>query len=188
MKRRDLRRQLIDSILAVDLPRVAEIATLDTTILNAPTAHQNVPLADAIATGRLDLVKLLIESRCRAAPLQSWRPQPAGWGGVFRSSGDRPLSYLTRHGAYRASRSSHWQHLPLGTNANCRFRTSGAYRCRRPMENDAAALAANVEAVEYLLSIDAPVEAENHNGHTALALMVESLLREFRLPMATRLL
>jgi len=52
----------------------------------------------------------------------------------------------------------------------------------------AAALAANVEAVEYLLSIDAPVEAENHNGHTALALMVESLLREFRLPMAKRLL
>ena len=52
----------------------------------------------------------------------------------------------------------------------------------------AAALAANVEAVEYLLLIDAPVEAENHNGHTALALMVESLLREFRLPMAKRLL
>ncbi|MCP4903067.1 MAG: hypothetical protein GY906_39385 [bacterium] len=60
MNRRDLRRQLIDAIERGDLPRVAEIATAEPSIVNAPNTHQNVPLGDAIATGRLDLVELLI--------------------------------------------------------------------------------------------------------------------------------
>ena len=41
--------------------RVSEIATSDPSIVNAPDSHRNVPLTEAISTGRLDLVKVLTQ-------------------------------------------------------------------------------------------------------------------------------
>ena len=54
MKRRDLRRQLIDSILAVDLPRVVEIARYLISLGMEPTVHH------AAAIGNISLLERML--------------------------------------------------------------------------------------------------------------------------------
>ncbi|MCP4903065.1 MAG: ankyrin repeat domain-containing protein, partial [bacterium] len=65
------------------------------------------------------------------------------------------------------------------TNAGGRWRLTPLH---------AAVRAGNLEAVGYLFSIDAPIDAQDHNGHTALAMITECQSKESSLPIAGLLL
>ena len=52
----------------------------------------------------------------------------------------------------------------------------------------AAVIAGNRKSVEFLLAQDVPVDAENHNGHTALALSAELPHGQVNVPIAQSLL
>ena len=118
MNRRDLRRQLIDAIAGGDLPRVAEIATSAPSIVNAPNTHQNVPLDDAIATGRLDLVELSIADGSDPHHCNHGGHSMLDEAAFFRSREDCSLADFARRGTFRASRRDNRRDLTLGTDGD----------------------------------------------------------------------
>lgn len=190
MGRRALRKQLIAAIEAGDETRVAEIAAADPTIVNAANSHGHVPLETAIGAGCLDRVKSLIA--LGADPGHSYHGRTlldaAAYGGhvdIFRhlvSLGPQPTVH---HAAAIGD-------LPLlremlTANPDLRNPTAAGGRWRiTPLH--AAVIAGNRASVEFLLAQDVPVDAENHNGHTALALSAEHPRGKANLPIAQLLL
>jgi ankyrin repeat protein len=189
--RHEERRELIGAIQAVDLVRVTELLRSDPALSNAPSSHRNVPLADAIETGDLDLVKLLIKH---------------GADPHHRNHGERSLLEAAAYSgrleiaAYLISlgvEPTVHQVAAMGDvdllagmikeNAALLEPTAAGGRWRMsPLH--AAALAGSVAAVEVLLTLGAAVDALNHNGHTPLALTTECGAKERRVPVAELLL
>ena len=180
LTRRALRRELINAINALDLPRVTEIVTSDPSIVNAPNSHRNVPLTEAISTGRLDLVKVLIEH---------------GADPHHRNHGGSGLLDI----AAFSGRPEIAKHLvSLGAEANVHHAAAigDITLLKRLLTKDpsivgplhAAARAGQVGSVEYLLSIGASVHATHHFGHTPLAKVAECRVPEVRLQIARLLL
>lgn len=172
------------------MSRMAEIAARDPTIVNAANSHGHVPLGAAIGTGCLKRVKSLIA--LGANPRHSYHGRTlldaaayAGHIAIFRylvflgveptvhhaaATGDIPLceEMLTANPALRepTAAGGRWRITPL----------------------HAAVLGGNRKAIAFLLERGVPVDAVNHNGHTALALCAEHAKAEARAPMAQLLL
>ena len=190
MSRRALRKQLIESIEVGDMNRVAEIAAADPTIVNAANSHGHVPLGAAIGTGSLDRVKLLIANG--ADPKHTYHGRSlldaaayAGHEEIFRylvSFGMPP----TVHHAAAIGDISLLERM-LAADPALRGPTAAGGRWRiTPLH--AAVIAGNRAAVAFLLAQDVPVDTENHNGHTALALCGECSQARVRVPIAQLLL
>ena len=190
MSRRVLRKQLIVAIEAGDENRVAEIAAADPSIVNAANSHGHVPLGAAIGTGCLERVKLLVAHG--ADPHYSYHGRSLfGCGGLRRSRGDISLSRFVRHATDRTPCRSHWRHSPAGADASGKSGLARAHGSGRPLAHYAAArggIAGNGKSVAFLLARDVARDAENHNGHTALALTAEYPAMEVRAPIAKLLL
>lgn len=190
MSRRTLRKQLLAAIETGDMPSVAEIAAVDPGIVNAANSHGHVPLGAAIGTGCLERVKLLVAHG--ADPRHSHHGRTlldaAAYGGhleIFRylvALGMRP----TVHHAAALGDIPLLEQM-LAAEPALREPTAAGGRWRiTPLH--AAALGGNRAAVAFLLARGVPVDAENHNDHTALALCVEYPAAEIRTAMAQLLL
>ena len=191
VERRALRRQLVDAIEAVDLERVRETAAHDPTIVRAPTSHGNVPLSDAIATGSLELVKLMVELGAD--------PHHANHGGhsVMDGAAYSGRAEIVRYFASLGVPMSVHHAAAIGEVDTLRgmlaadpslmgLTPAGGRWTMTPLH--AAVLGGSLTAMDHLLSVDAPVDSENHNAHTSLALTPECGSPEARLAMAERLL
>ena len=190
MSRRALRKQLIVAIEAGDENRVAEIAAADPSIVNAANSHGHVPLGVAIGTGCLERVKLLVAHG--ADPHYSYHGRSlldaaayADHVEIFRylvSLGKQP----TVHHAAAIGDIPLLERM-LAADPALRGPTAAGGRWRiTPLH--AAVIAGNCESVAFLLGQDVPVDAQNHNGHTALALIAEYPAMEVRAPIANLLL
>ncbi len=190
MSRRALRKQLIVAIEAGDMSRVAEIAAIDAGIVNAANAHGHVPLGAAIGTGCLERVKLLVA--LGADPRHAYHGRTlldaAAYGGhadILRYLIAIGLRPTIQHAAAIGD-------IPLlerllGATPALREPAAAGGRWRlAPLH--AAAIGGSRAAVAYLLARGVPVDAENHNGHTALALCVEHPTAEVRAAIAQLLL
>lgn len=190
MSRRALRKQLIEAIERGEMSRVAEIAAADPTIVNAANSHGHVPLGTAVGTGCIERVKALIAHG--ANPLYSYHGRTlldaaayAGHVEIFRylvSLGAQP----TVHHAAAIGDIALLEEM-LTANPALRAPTPAGGRWRiTPLH--AAVLGGSRAAIAYLLAQNVPIEAENHNGHTALALCAEHPTANTRAPMAQALL
>ncbi len=190
MGRRALRKQLIAAIEAGDETRVAEIAAADPTLVNAANSHGHVPLGTAIGTGCLERVKALIALGADPGHAYHGRTllDAAAYGGhveILRFLVSLGLQPTVHHAAAIGD-------IPLleellTAKPNLRNPTAAGGRWRiTPLH--AAVIAGNPESVEFLLAQGVPVDAENHNGHTALALCAEHPRGEANIPIAQLLL
>ena len=190
MSRRALRKQLIAAIELGDMTRVAEIAATDSTIVNAANSHGHVPLGAAIGAGCLERVKLLVAHG--ADPHYSYHGRShldaaayAGHGGIFRYLVSFGMQPTVHHAA--AIGDIPLLERMLAANPALRGPTAAGGRWRiTPLH--AAVIAGNGKSVAFLLPKDVPVDTENHNGHTALALAAEYPAMEVRAPIAKLLL
>ncbi len=190
MSRRALRKQLIEAIELGDMTRVAEIAATDSTIVNAANSHGHVPLGAAIGTGCLDRVKLLVA--LGADPHYSHHGRTlldaaayAGHVGIFRYLVSFDMQPTVHHAA--AIGDIPLLERMLAVSPALRGPTAAGGRWRiTPLH--AAVIAGNGKSVAFLLGQDVPVDAQNHNGHTALALIAEYPAMEVRAPIANLLL
>ena len=160
-------------------------------IVNAANSHGHVPLGAAIGTGCLERVKLLVAHG--ADPRYSLsRTDSTRCGGLRRSRGDISLSRFVRHATDRTPCRSHWRHSPAGADASGRSGTARAHGSGRPLAHYAAARGGNCGQLQ-IRRLPAgkktlPLDAENHNGHTALALSAEYPAIAVRAPIAKLLL
>ncbi len=190
MSRRVLRKRLIAAIEAGDLSQVAAIAAADPGIVNAANAHGHVPLGAAIGTGCLERVELLVA--LGADPRHTYHGRSlldaAAYGGhseIFRYFVERGLTPTVHHAAALGD-------IPLleemlaANPALLRPTAAGGRWRNTPLH--AAVIGGNRDAVAFLLARDAPVDAENHNGHTALALCAECSSADARALIAQLLL
>ena len=194
MSRRELRQRLCDAVLASDTERVREVAALDPSIVRAPNSHQNAPLQVAIGTGRLDLVKLLIS---------------LGADPRHRNQGGRSMmDCAVFSGAANAQIAEHLIAVGLEPSVHHAAAIGDLTLLRKMIDSDpgllgltkaggrwhmtplhGAVLGGSIESVKYLISTtNIDVEAENHNGHTALALTPECQSDEAGYVMAALLL
>ena len=190
MSRRALRKQLIEAIELGDMTRVAEIAATDSTIVNAANSHGHVPLGAAIGTGCLDRVKLLVARG--ADPHHSYHGRShldaaayAGHVEIFRyfvCLGGQP----TVHHAAAVGDIPLLERMLAADPALLGPTVAGGRWRITPLH--AAVIAGNGKSVAFLLKKNVPVDAENHNGHTALALTAEYPAMEVRAPTAKLLL
>lgn len=190
MSRRALRKQLIAAIELGDMSRVAEIADADPTIVNAANSHGHVPLGAAIGTGSLERVKSLVA--LGANPRHSYHGRTlldaaayAGHIEIYRYL----VSFDMRPTIHHAAAIGDIPQLKelLTANPALREPTAAGGRWRiTPLH--AAVIAGNRASVEFLLARDVPVDAENHNGHTALALCAEHSRGKANVPIAQLLL
>ena len=190
MGRRVLRKQLIAAIEAGDENRVAEIVTADPNIVNAANSHGHVPLGAAIGTGCLERVKQLVA--LGADPSHAYHGRTfldaaafSGHADIFRYLVSFGMQPSVHHAAALGDVRLLGQMLM--ENPALREPTAAGGRWRiTPLH--AAVIAGNRETVEFLLGQDVPVDAQNHNGHTALALSAEFPSKESRAPIAELLL
>lgn len=190
MGRRALRKQLIQAIETGDLTRVAEIAAADPFIVNAANSHGHVPLGAAIGTGCLDRVKLLVAHG--ANPLYSYHGRTlldaaayAGHVEIFQYLVACGMQPSVHHAA--AIGDIALLEEMLAANPALRDPTAAGGRWRiTPLH--AAVLGGSRAAIAYLLDQDVPIDAVNHNGHTALALCAEHPTANTRVSMAQVLL
>ena len=190
MSRRALRKQLIEAIELGDMTRVAEIAATDSTIVNAANSHGHVPLGAAIGTGCLDRVKLLVARG--ADPHHSYHGRTlldaaayAGHVGIFRYLVSFGMQPTVHHAA--ATGDIPLLERMLAADPALRGPTAAGGRWRiTPLH--AAVIAGNGKSVAFLLAKDVAIDAENHNGHTALALSAEYPPKDARVPIANLLL
>ena len=186
MSRRALRKQLIAAIEAGDEKRIVEIAAADSTIVNAANSHGHVPLGTAISAGCLERVKSLIA--LGANPSHSYHGRTlldaaayAGHIEIFRYLVSFDMQPTVHHAAAIGD-------IPLleemlTANPDLRNPTAAGGRWRiTPLH--AAVIAGNRASVEFLLARDVPIDAENHNGHTALALCAEHPRGKANVPIA----
>ena len=190
MSRRALRKQLIVAIEAGDEHRVAEIAAADPSIVNAANSHGHVPLGDAIGTGCLGRVKLLVDHG--ADPHYSYHCRSlldaAAYGGhidIFRYLVSFGMQPSVHHAAAIGDVRLLGQMLTVDPALGEPTAAGGRWRIT-PLH--AAVIAGNRETVEFLLAHRVPVDAQNHNGHTALALSAECPSKKVRVPIAELLL
>ena len=190
MSRRALRKQLIEAIELGDMTRVAEIAATDSTIVNAANSHGHVPLGAAIGAGCLERVKLLVGHG--ADPRYSYHGRShldaaayAGHVGIFRYLVSFGMQPTVHHAA--AIGDILLLERMLAADPALRGPTAAGGRWRiTPLH--AAVIAGNCESVAFLLARDVAIDAENHNGHTALALTAEHPAIAVRAPIAKLLL
>ncbi len=190
MSRRALRKQLIEAIELGDMTRVAEIAATDSTIVNAANSHGHVPLGAAIGTGCLERVKLLVAHG--ADPRYAYHGRTlldaaayADHVGIFRYLVSFGMQPTVHHAA--AIGDIPLLERMLAADPALRGPTA-AGGCWRITPLHAAVIAGNGKSVAFLLGQDVPVDAQNHNGHTALALTAEYPAMEVRAPTAKLLL
>ena len=190
MSRRALRKQLIAAIEAGDEKQIVETVAADSTIVNAANSHGHVPLGTAIGTGCLERVKQLIA--LGANPEHNYHGRTlldaAAYSGHYAI-----LRYLVSLGlqpsVHHAAASGDLPLLQemLTANPGLRNPTAAGGRWRiTPLH--AAVIAGNHASVEFLLAQDVPVDAGNHNGHTALALCAEHHRGKANVPIAQLLL
>ena len=190
MSRRVLRKQLIVAIEAGDENRVAEIAAADPSIVNAANSHGHVPLGAAIGTGCLERVKLLVAHGADTHHSYHGRTlldaaAYAGHVGIFRYLVSFEMQPTVHHAA--AIGDIPLLERMLAADPALLGPTAAGGRWRiTPLH--AAVIAGNGKSVAFLLGQDVPVDAENHNGHTALALAAEYPAMEVRAPIAKLLL
>lgn len=190
MNRRALRKKLIAAIEAGDEKQIVEIAAADPTIVNAANSHGHVPLGTAIGTGCLERVKSLIA--LGANPRHSYHGRTlldaaayAGHVEIFRYLVSFDMQPTIHHAA--AIGDIPQLDAMLTANPELREPTAAGGRWRiTPLH--AAVIAGSRASVEFLLAQDVPVDAENHNGHTALALCAEHPMTDARVSMAQALL
>ncbi|MGE3808859.1 MAG: ankyrin repeat domain-containing protein [Gemmataceae bacterium] len=175
--RREARKELLTAIQAVDLPGVKRLLAADPELVNAANAHHNVPLGDALATGNVELVQLLLDLGADAKHRNHGGHSLLD-GAAF--AGQPALArLLIEHGAeptvHHAAALGDLALLRQLIEADARLLeptpAGGRWRMT-PLH--AAARAANLESVRYLLSAGAKVDALDHNEHTPLALVVEN--------------
>ena len=146
MSPREVRKQFIAAVVAGDAAAVASIARTAPDVVNAGNPHGNVPLGDAIASGRLDVVRQLVELGADPAHRNQGGHSmldAAAFGGhadIARYLVDQGVAPSILHLA------------ALG--------------------DVAAVRAGNVEAVVGLLGF-CPPDPLDHNSHTPLALVPE---------------
>ena len=190
MSRRALRKQLIAAIEAGDEKQIVETVAADSTIVNAANSHGHVPLGTAIGTGCLDRVKQLIALGADPGHTYHGRTllDAAAYGGhveVFRYLVSLGLQPSIHHAAAIGDFPL-LQEL-LTANPDLRNPTAAGGRWRiTPLH--AAVIAGNRESAGFLLAQGVPVDAENHNGHTALALCAEHPRGKANIPIAQLLL
>ncbi|MDE2817379.1 MAG: ankyrin repeat domain-containing protein [Chloroflexota bacterium] len=190
MSRRALRKQLIEAIERGDMSRVAEIAAADPTIVNAANSHGHVPLGAAIGAGCLKRVEALIAHG--ADPRYAYHGRTlldaaayAGHIAIFRYLVSLGLEPTVHHAA--AIGDSTLLDTMLTANPELCEPTAAGGRWRiTPLH--AAVISGNRKASAFLLERGVPVDAVNHNGHTALALCAEHPDENTRVPMAQLLL
>ena len=190
MSRRVLRKQLIVAIEAGDENRVAEIAAADPSIVNAANSHGHVPLGAAIGTGCLERVKLLVAHG--AEPRYAYHGRTlldaaayAGHAEIFRYLVSFGIQPTVHHAA--AIGDIPLLERMLAADPALRGPTAAGGRWRiTPLH--AAVIAGNCESVAFLLAKVVAIDAENHNGHTALALIAEYPAMEVRASIAKLLL
>ena len=190
MSRRALRKQLIAAIEAGDENRVAEIAAADPGIVNAANSHGHVPLGAAIGAGCLERVKLLVAHG--ADPHYSYHGRSHLDAAAYAGHVEMFRYFVCLGGQPTVHHAAAIGDIPLlermlAANPALRGPTAAGGRWRiAPLH--AAVIAGNCEAVAFLLAKDVPVDTENHNGHTTLALTAEYPLKEVRVHIAELLL
>ncbi len=190
MSRRVLRKQFIVAIEAGDENRVAEIAAADPSIVNAANSHGHVPLGAAIGTGCLERVKLLVAHGADTHHSYHGRTlldaaAYAGHVGIVRylvSFGMQP----TVHHAAAIGDIPLLERMLVADPALLGPTAAGGRWRITPLH--AAVIAGNGKSVAFLLAKDIAIDAENHSGHTALALTAEYPAMEVRAPIANLLL
>ena len=190
MSRRALRKQLMAAIETGQMDRVAAIAAEDPAIVNAANSHGHVPLGAAIATGSLERVKRLVD--LGADPRHAYHGRTlldaaayAGHVEIFRYLVALGLQPTVHHAA--ASGDIARLARMLGANPALRGLTAAGGRWRiTPLH--AAALGGNRAAAACALAHGVAVDAENHNGHTALALCAEHRSANIRVSLARLLI
>ena len=191
MNRREVRRQFIEAIATVELARVVEIADSHPSIVNAANSHGNVPLSDAISTGSLDVVKLLVARGADMFHRNHGGHGPLD-GAAFFGRPDIARYLIARGVQPTVHHAAAIGDIPLlkrmtsDEGACLDVQPAGGRWRLTPLH--AAVLGGSHAAVEYLLSIDAPVDPVNHNGHTALAMVTECRSRDSRVRIARALL
>ena len=190
MSRRELRKQLIVAIEAGEMSWVAQIADADPTIVNAANSHGHVPLGTAIGTGCLERVKQLIALGANPEHNHHGRTllDAAAYSGhveICRYLVSLGMQPTVHHAAALGDVRLLGQMLEANP-ALCNPTAAGGRWRITPLH--AAVIAVNRASVEFLLAQDVPVDAENHNGHTALALCAEHHRGKANVPIAQLLL
>ena len=185
-----MRKQLIEAIELGDMTRIAEIAATDSTIVNAANSHGHVPLGAAIGAGCLERVKLLVAHG--ADPHYSYHGRSHLDAAAYAGHVEMFRYFVYLGGQPTVHHAAAIGDIPLlermlAANPALRGPTAAGGRWRiTPLH--AAVIVGNCESVAFLLGQDVPVDAQNHNGHTALALTAESPRKEVRVPIAKLLL
>ena len=190
MSRRALRKQLIAAIEAGDEKQIVETVAADSTIVNAANSHGHVPLGTAIGTGCLERVKQLIA--LGANPEHNYHGRTlldaAAYSGhveICRYLVSLGMQPTVHHAAALGDVRLLGQMLEANP-ALCNPTAAGGRWRITPLH--AAVIAGNHASVEFLLAQDVPVDAENHNGHTALSLCAEHHCGKANVPIAQLLL
>lgn len=190
MGRRESRKQLIAAIEAGDLAQVAEISAADPGIVNAANSHGHVPLGAAISAGCLERVKFLVGLGANSRHSYHGRTllDAAAYGGhhdilqYLVSLGLQP----TVHHVAAVGDISLLDEMLAADPALLKPTAAGGRWRITPLH--AAVIGGSTAAVGFLLAQGVAVDAENHNGHTALALCSEHPKAAARIPIAQTLL
>jgi ankyrin repeat protein len=191
MSRRLLRKQLIQAIETGDMAQVAAIAADDPTIVNAANSHGHAPLGAAVGTGCLKRVEFLVHLGANPRHVYHGRTLLdaaafAGHGEIFRYLVALGLQPTVHHAAAIGDITLLARMLEADPALRGPSAAGGRWRIT-PLQ--AAVIGGNDKAVAFLVTRGGVfVDAENHNGHTALALVPECSVKHTRAPIAEMLL
>ena len=190
LNKRQARAALVAAIREEQLSEIKRLITLYPESINAKNAHHKVPLVEAIATGNLSLVRLMVEGSADPANVNHGGSGLVG-GALHKGYHDIAL-YLIERGApatfAELAACQHPDQLDALLAANPDAMDEPAISSRRLTALHMAALAGHLPGVDWLLAHGFDPESTDRHGHSPLACTPECCVVEQRRPVASRLL
>ncbi|MEM7362579.1 MAG: ankyrin repeat domain-containing protein [Pseudomonadota bacterium] len=187
---RQARAALVKAIKAQDMSAIDHLITTYPSVLNAKNAHHNTPLSEAIGTGNLAMVQLMVDAG--ADPTNINHGGSGLVGGALYGGYHDIAHYLIEQGApvtfAELAACQTPAQLSDYLDQHPKAMEDSAISARRMTPLHLAALAGHLPGVDWLLSHGMDPESPDRHGHTALATTPECQLAEKRCAIASRLL